>query len=55
MAGTVEKKSDGGQTEQKAPTRNPGLKPLEKLIGTWTVSGETDGELTFEWLDGGFS
>jgi hypothetical protein len=54
MAGAVEKKGDDGQTEQKAPTRNPGLKPLEKLIGTWKVSGETDGELTYRWMEGGF-
>ena len=55
MARTVEKKSGNGQTkEAKAPTRNPGLKALNKLVGTWKVSGETDGELSYEWMDGGF-
>jgi len=55
MARTVENQSEEGQTEQpKASLRNPGLKPLDKLVGTWKVSGETEGTLTYEWLDGGF-
>ena len=27
---------------------------METLVGTWKVSGETDGALTYEWMDGGF-
>jgi hypothetical protein len=55
MAGTVEKQRDDRQTqESKAPTRNPGLKALDKLVGTWKASGETTGELTYEWMEGGF-
>jgi hypothetical protein len=38
----------------KEPTRNPGLKALDKLVGTWKVSGDTRGELTYEWMAGGF-
>ncbi|MDX2077646.1 MAG: DUF1579 family protein [bacterium] len=42
-----------------APTPNPLLKTLERLIGTWTVSdptgkGEMNGQVRFEWMDGGF-
>lgn len=37
-----------------APARNPGLKPLDKLVGTWKVSGGTKGELSYEWMEGGF-
>src|SRR5882762_7569150 len=55
MARTAEKQPEEGQNEQpKAPTRNPGLKPLDKRVGTWKVSGETEGTLTYEWLDGAF-
>lgn len=35
------------------------LKSLDRLVGTWAVSdpsgaGAIDGEVTYEWLDGGF-
>lgn len=34
---------------------DPALKSLEKLVGTWTVSGpDIDGATRYEWLDGGF-
>jgi hypothetical protein len=33
---------------------NPDLKGLEKLVGTWKVSGGIKGEITFEWMEGGF-
>ena len=33
----------------------PGLKSLNKLVGTWHVSGpDIKGEVTFEWMEGGF-
>ncbi|HVD31893.1 MAG TPA: hypothetical protein VNE19_09310 [Methylomirabilota bacterium] len=55
MARSVENQREDVQTEApKAPTRNPGLKPLDKLVGTWKVSGETEGTLSYEWMEGGF-
>ena len=33
---------------------HPDLKSLEKLVGTWVLSGETDGTATYEWMEGGF-
>jgi hypothetical protein len=30
------------------------LQVLDKLVGTWKISGEADGEVTYEWLEGGF-
>lgn len=34
---------------------NPGLGILNRLIGTWDVSGpEIRGRVTFEWMEGGF-
>jgi hypothetical protein len=38
--------------EQRQP--NPDLKNLDRLIGTWKQSGEVDGEITYEWSEGGF-
>ncbi|MBI1257834.1 MAG: hypothetical protein GC204_10220 [Chloroflexi bacterium] len=40
--------------EQQNPTPNPDLKSLEPLIGTWKVSGEAQGQIRFEWTEGGF-
>lgn len=33
---------------------NSDLQVLEKLVGTWEVSGGIEGTITFEWLEGGF-
>ena len=39
----------------EAPTPNPELKSLDRLVGTWKVSGpEIEGDVTYEWLEGGF-
>jgi hypothetical protein len=38
--------------EQLKP--NPDLKSLDRLIGTWKQSGEVEGEITYEWMEGGF-
>jgi len=43
-----------GQTPSETPTPHPGLKALNRLVGTWKVSGETEGETTYEWMEGGF-
>lgn len=32
----------------------PDLKSLEKLVGTWNLSGETFGKVIYEWMEGGF-
>jgi hypothetical protein len=33
---------------------DPVLRALDRLVGTWRVSGEAHGEVRFEWLDGGW-
>ena len=40
------------QNEQPKP--NPDLKSLERLIGTWKQSGGISGEITYDWMEGGF-
>jgi hypothetical protein len=36
------------------PKPKPDLKTLDRLIGTWKQSGEVEGEITYEWTEGGF-
>jgi hypothetical protein len=40
--------------QQQAPTPNPDLDGLSRLVGTWTVSGGAEGTVTYEWMEGGF-
>ena len=37
-----------------APNPDPDLKSLDRLVGTWRVSGGAEGSVTYEWMDGGF-
>ena len=39
---------------QRPPQPNPDLKSLDRLVGTWAVSGDTEGVVTYEWVEGGF-
>jgi hypothetical protein len=39
---------------QQRPTPNPDLKSLDRLVGTWKLSGDTKGKVTYEWMEGGF-
>lgn len=43
-----------GRTESEAPTPHPSLQALDRLVGTWKISGEAEGETTCEWMEGGF-
>lgn len=36
------------------PQSRSGRRHLEKLVGTWKVGGEAIGEVTYEWMEGGF-
>ena len=39
----------------QTPRPYPGLKSLNKLVGTWKVSGpDIKGQVRFEWMEGGF-
>ena len=42
------------ETPQQPPAPNPDLKSLDRLVGTWTVSGESQGTVTYERVEGGF-
>lgn len=41
-------------TVQRLPSPASDLKSLDRLVGTWTISGEAEGTVTYEWAEGGF-
>ena len=43
---------DYGMDEQPEPS--PELRALDRLVGTWTVTGGAEGTVTYEWMAGGF-
>jgi hypothetical protein len=42
------------QTARSAPQPSANLQTLGRLIGTWKVTGEAEGTVTYEWTEGGF-
>jgi hypothetical protein len=41
-------------TEQQPPRPNPDMEPLDRLVGTWRVSGGAQGTVAYEWMEGRF-
>ncbi|MDQ3012467.1 MAG: hypothetical protein M3X11_17380 [Acidobacteriota bacterium] len=39
---------------QQSPQPNPDLKSLDRLVGAWKVSGDAQGQIRYEWAEGGF-
>jgi hypothetical protein len=37
-----------------SPQPNPDLKLLDRLVGAWIVSGDAQGQIRYEWQEGGF-
>lgn len=33
---------------------DPALRGLDRLVGTWELSGDATGTVTYRWMDGGF-
>ncbi len=46
--------TNNAQADQQPPQPNPDLKSLDRLVGTWEMSGEVQGRVSFEWMEGGF-
>jgi hypothetical protein len=40
--------------EQRTAAGDPALAGLDRLVGTWLISGEAEGQVTYEWLEGRF-
>jgi len=45
---------DANTYAEQPPAPHPDLKNLDRLVGTWEVSGGTQGKITYEWMEGGF-
>ena len=41
-------------TSQPLTRPNPDLTSLDRLVGTWQVSGEAQGQIKYEWEEGGY-
>lgn len=50
----AENANNNTQAHQQSPQPTPDLKNLERLVGMWEMSGEVQGKVTFEWMEGGF-
>jgi hypothetical protein len=46
--------TDDAMATQQPPTPSPDLKSLDRLVGTWKVTGGAEGQVTYEWMEGGF-
>ena len=46
--------STAPEAYQQSPAPNPDLRCLNRLVGTWHVSGGAQGTITYEWMEGGF-
>ena len=42
------------KNKKTAPNPKPDLKNLDRLVGTWKLTGDTEGTVTYEWMEGGF-
>lgn len=45
---------DNTQSNNNPPRPNPDLQSLNRLVGTWQLSGETESTVRYEWMEGGF-
>ena len=51
----MEEDSNDARAHQQ-PEPSPDLRSLgDRLVGTWKTSGSTQGKVTYEWVEGGFS
>ncbi len=42
------------QEQHSAPQPSEALRRLNRLVGTWQVTDEAQGQVRYEWLEGGF-
>jgi hypothetical protein len=50
MADNTNEAQSYGQTREPSPA----LRRLDRLVGTWELSGDVGGTVTYEWMEGGF-
>ena len=44
----------GAPDQQRAPAPDLDMRALDRLVGTWEVSGGARGRVSYEWMEGGF-
>lgn len=44
----------GAPPQMPEPTPAADLRPLDRLVGTWRVTGGAEGTITYEWMEGRF-
>ena len=42
------------QMQSQLPEPGPMLKSLDRLVGTWKITGGAQGEVAYEWMEGGY-
>ena len=48
------KTEDSDDAAEARPQPSPTLRSLDRLVGTWELSGEVRGRVRYEWAEGGF-
>ncbi|WP_402463848.1 hypothetical protein [Isoptericola aurantiacus] len=43
-----------GHEQEEAPRPSDRVRALNRLVGTWTVTGEAEGTVRYEWMPGGY-
>lgn len=46
--------SESNNSQAQPATPSAAVQRLGRLVGTWNVSGGTQGTITYEWMDGSF-
>ncbi len=46
--------TNGAQAYEQPAESNLDLRGLDRLVGTWEMSGDVQGRVSFEWMEGGF-
>lgn len=46
--------TDDARPRQEPPEPSSALKALDRLVGTWEMSGDARGRNTYEWMEGGY-
>jgi hypothetical protein len=48
------KRDDNGSALRQTAKPNPDLQSLDRLVGKWNLCGDAEGQVTYEWMNGGF-
>ena len=46
--------NNDSQAYEQPPEPSPDLRSLDRLVGTWEMSGDVQGTVVFEWMEGSF-